>query len=87
VYHHLQRNKKFRSLIEVYNFFVYGDVRETKWILNQSKETLSLIKYYVVGTCTESCKEVYIKNRRDVHYLFEHDIVSNIGKKKLRKSQ
>ena len=41
-----------------------------------------LIKHYVVGTCTESCKEVYIKNRRDIHYLSKHDIPSNIGKKR-----
>ncbi|XP_049392536.1 uncharacterized protein LOC125856914 [Solanum stenotomum] len=100
VYHHIETNKKFRSLIEVYNFVVYGDIRETKRRLSQSNETLQvkprhkphirvnkLIKHYVVGTCTESCKGVHIKNRRDVHYLFERGIPSNIEKKRKRENE
>ncbi|KAG5581614.1 hypothetical protein H5410_052241 [Solanum commersonii] len=85
--------QKVRSLIEVYNFIVYKEVHETKKKLSQSEETLQvtprrkphirinkLIKHYVVGTCTESCKGVYIKNQQDVNYLYERDISSSIGK-------
>ena len=41
-----------------------------------------LIKHYVLGTCTKSCKGVYIKkkNQGEVNYLSEYDIPSNIGK-------
>lgn len=39
-----------------------------------------LVNKYVVGTCTEPCSGIYIKNRGEVNYLSERDIPSNIGK-------
>ncbi|KAG5598892.1 hypothetical protein H5410_030262 [Solanum commersonii] len=94
VYHHLETNKKFRSLVEVYKFLVYGKVPEITKNLRENEEALQvtqrrkphvrgkkMIKNYVVGTCTESCKGVYIKNRGEANYVSERDIPSNIGKK------
>lgn len=40
-----------------------------------------LIKHFIVGTCIESCKGVYIKNWQDINFLSEREIPSNIGKK------
>ncbi|XP_055830794.1 uncharacterized protein LOC129899806 [Solanum dulcamara] len=95
VYHHLETKKKFRSLVEVYRFVVYGQVHEIKKKQNGNEEILQvtprhkphirgnkLIKHYVVGTCTEPCKGVYIKYRGEVNYLSKRDIPSNIEKKR-----
>ncbi|KAH0665143.1 hypothetical protein KY285_026349 [Solanum tuberosum] len=100
VYHHLDANKKFLSLVEVYNFVLHGKVHETKKKLSKNEETVQvtpkrkqhirgnkLIKYYVVGTCTESSKWVYIKNRGEVNYLSKRDIPSNIGNKRKRENE
>ncbi|KAG5599027.1 hypothetical protein H5410_030397 [Solanum commersonii] len=89
------------SIIDyVYNFVLHGEVRETKKKLRKNEETVQvtprhkqhirgskLIKHYVVGTCTESSKGVYIKNRGDDNYLSEHDIPSNIGNKRKRENE
>ncbi|KAK6803443.1 hypothetical protein RDI58_001227 [Solanum bulbocastanum] len=97
VYLHLETNKKFRSLIEVYKFVVYGEIPEITKKLRENEETSqvtlrrkphvrgkNLIKNYVVGTCTKSYNGVYIKNRGEANYLFERDIPSNIEKKRKR---
>ncbi|XP_055830783.1 uncharacterized protein LOC129899794 [Solanum dulcamara] len=97
VYHHLDTKKKFRSMVEVYKFIVYREVHEKMKKLRENEETLQvtprskphvrgkkLIKHYVVRTCTESCKGVYIKNRGEPNYLSERDIPFNIGKKRKR---
>ncbi|XP_049368215.1 uncharacterized protein LOC125833110 [Solanum verrucosum] len=100
VYHHLETNKKFRSLIEVYKFLVYGEVPEITKKLRENEEPLQvtprrkphvrgkkLIKKYVVGTCIESCNGIYIKNRGEANYLSERDIPSNIEKKRKRENE
>ncbi|KAG5632578.1 hypothetical protein H5410_004295 [Solanum commersonii] len=72
VYHHLETNKKFQSLIEVtprHKPHVHGK---------------KLIKNYVVGTCTKSYNGVYIKNWGEANYLSERDIPSSIEKKRKR---
>ncbi|XP_019069895.1 uncharacterized protein [Solanum lycopersicum] len=93
VYHHLDTNKKFRSLIEVYKFLVYGEVPEITKKLRENEEPSQvrrkphgkkLVNKYVVGTCTEPCSGIYIKNRGEVNYLSERDIPSNIEKKRKR---
>ncbi|WMV09767.1 hypothetical protein MTR67_003152, partial [Solanum verrucosum] len=66
--------KKFRSLVEVYKFVVYGEVPEITKKSRENEETSQvtprrkphvcgkkLIKNYVVGTCTKSYNGVYIK--------------------------
>uniref|UniRef100_A0A494G8E3 Uncharacterized protein n=1 Tax=Solanum lycopersicum TaxID=4081 RepID=A0A494G8E3_SOLLC len=100
IYHHLDTNKKFRSLVEVYNFVLHGDVHEKKKKLIKNEETVQmtprrkqhirgnkLIKHCVVGTCTEFSKGVYIKNREKANYLSERDIPSNIGTKRKRENE
>ncbi|WMV09609.1 hypothetical protein MTR67_002994 [Solanum verrucosum] len=97
VYLHLETNKKFQSWIEVYKFIVYGEVPEITKKSKENEETShvtprrkshvrskKLIKNYVVGTCTKSYNGVYIKNRGEANYLSEHDIPSNIEKKRKR---
>ncbi|XP_055831406.1 uncharacterized protein LOC129900456 [Solanum dulcamara] len=87
-------------MVEVYKFIVYGEVPEKMKKLRENEETLQvtprskphvrgkkLIKHYVVGTCTESCKGVYIKNWGEPNYLSERDIPSNIGKKRKRENE
>ncbi|KAG5599591.1 hypothetical protein H5410_030961 [Solanum commersonii] len=76
------------SIIDyVYNFILHGEVSETKKKLSKNEETMQhirgnkLIKHYVVGTCTESCKGVDIKNRGEVNYLSNRGIPSNIEKR------
>ncbi|KAG5632401.1 hypothetical protein H5410_004118 [Solanum commersonii] len=95
VYLYLETNKKFRSLIEVYKFVVYGEVPEITKKSRENEETShvtprrkphvrgkKLINNYVVGTCTKSYNGVYIKNRGEANYLSERDILSNIEKKR-----
>ncbi|KAG5586260.1 hypothetical protein H5410_046694, partial [Solanum commersonii] len=91
VYHHLETKERFRSMIEVYMFLLYGEIAEKyKKKKSEKGETLQvtligktrmrgkkLIKHYVVGTC-ESCNGVYIKDRSGINYLFERDIPPNI---------
>ncbi|XP_015054799.1 uncharacterized protein LOC107001160 [Solanum pennellii] len=97
VYLHLETKKKFRSLIEVYKFVVYGEVPEIAKKSRENEETFQatprrkqlvrgtkLIKNYVVGTCTKSYDGVYIKNRGEAKYLSQRDIPSNIEKKRKR---
>ncbi|WMV09618.1 hypothetical protein MTR67_003003 [Solanum verrucosum] len=97
VYLHLETNKKFRSLIEVYKFVVYGEVPEITKKSRENEATSQvtprgkphvrgkkLITNCVVGTCTKSYNGVYIKNRGETNYLSERDIPSNIEKKRKR---
>ncbi|KAH0665142.1 hypothetical protein KY285_026348 [Solanum tuberosum] len=42
VYHHLDTNKKFRSLVEVYHFVLHGEVREINKKLSKNEETVQV---------------------------------------------